>query len=97
MKKIAFTVIGIMLLMPIFAGAATLTCTGDSYNTFCGTAAGAFNSTGYSNTFIGSTAGYYNTTGNNNTFLGRLAGYSNNGYENIFIGHEAGYYNEDGG
>jgi trimeric autotransporter adhesin len=96
MKKMALTVIFIMTLMPVFAGAAVLTCTGDDYNTFCGTVAGAYNSSGYSNTFIGSSAGYSNTTGTNNTFLGRLAGSASNGYENIFIGHEAGYNSDSG-
>jgi hypothetical protein len=63
-------------------------------NTFSGSQAGLYNTTGAYNTFSGSQAGYSNTTGNYNTFSGFYAGYANTiGSNNTFIGDYAGVNN----
>jgi len=67
-------------------------------NTFIGTLAGTFNTTGASNTFVGHSAGIANSTGGGNTFLGEDAGSNNTiGNSNTFIGENAGKANIDNG
>ncbi|HFC10863.1 MAG TPA: hypothetical protein ENJ75_01570, partial [Candidatus Kaiserbacteria bacterium] len=68
-----------------------------SYNSFVGTSAGQFNTTGYNNSFVGYAAGQFNTTGYNNTFVGRSAGNINTtGSSNTFVGRSAGNNNTTG-
>ncbi len=59
-------------------------------NTFLGTSAGAFNTTGDENTYLGTLAGGFSQTGSRNLFLGARAGMGNQGSGNVFIGYSAG-------
>ena len=66
-------------------------------NTFIGTNAGQFNTTGNGNLYAGTLAGRDNTTGFQNVFLGAFAGRDNiDGASNIFVGNAAGRSNTDG-
>jgi trimeric autotransporter adhesin len=70
---------------------------GERYDTFIGSNAGYFNTTGDFNSFLGSYAGYSNTTGFRNSFIGSNAGvFNTTGYFNSFLGSEAGYSNTTG-
>jgi hypothetical protein len=66
-------------------------------NSFIGTYAGYYNSTGNDNTFGGACSGYENTTGGGNTFIGWAAGYYNTtGGANAFYGINSGVSNTSG-
>jgi hypothetical protein len=78
-------------------GAGNSTTGDDDNDTFIGSVAGYFNTTGGYNTFVGQSAGYRNTTGWYNTFVGTWAGqYNTTASYNTFIGHQAGYNNSTG-
>ena len=67
------------------------------FNTFVGSDAGRFNTTGFNNDFFGLNAGRSNTTGNNNAFFGNSAGFNNTtGIFNAFFGTAAGWINTNG-
>jgi len=67
------------------------------YNSFFGTYAGQFNTSGEQNTFVGGSGGRSNTTGTGNTFVGYLAGFNNTtGSLNTSLGQFAGSYNTTG-
>jgi len=71
--------------------------TGVGNNTFIGTNAGLYNTTGSNNNFIGNQAGFSNTTGSNNNFFGLNAGQNNTiGNNNYFFGRNAGVSNTTG-
>jgi len=66
-------------------------------NTFMGSNAGAFNTTGFSNSFFGQAAGLANTTGLHNSFFGMSSGKDNvSGSSNSFFGIAAGHDNVSG-
>ena len=61
-------------------------------NTFYGTDAGTYITSGTACSFFGALAGYQNTTGDYNTFVGYAAGLGNvAGSGNVLIGERAGY------
>ena len=66
------------------------------YNSFFGSRAGFYNTSGKKNTFIGYAAGYKNKTGEENAFLGSFAGTNSLGSYNTFLGPYAGYKNTTG-
>lgn len=71
----------------LFAGVGTGRVNAGSFNTFVGSVAGNFNTTGGNNSFFGSGAGYATTTGANNSFFGRDAGiFNNTGGNNTLLG-----------
>ncbi|MFK7937334.1 MAG: hypothetical protein AB8G22_27720, partial [Saprospiraceae bacterium] len=66
----------------------------DNRNTFLGTNAGEFNTSGFNNIFIGNYAGRKNTTSSNNTYVGYLAGSeSTTSLNNTYVGTFAGIRN----
>jgi hypothetical protein len=75
---------------------AGYSCTAAS-NTFVGSSAGRFNTTGYDNVFVGDHAGYDNISGIWNTFVGFEAGRANKmGGGNTFVGRQSGYNSVNG-
>lgn len=73
-----------------FAGTSILSTS--FYDTFIGSYAGYYTTSGSYNTFLGTGAGILNTTGNNNTSVGFLAGYGNaTGTGNVNLGYYAGF------
>ncbi len=66
-------------------------------NSFFGSEAGKFNTTGVDNSFFGSDAGRLNSTGGDNSFFGSDAGRNNStGEDNSFFGRDAGRDNTSG-
>ena len=69
----------------------------NNFNTFVGSDAGRFNTTGSFNAFFGQNAGRSNTTGNSNAFFGTAAGRDNTtGFNNAFFGRFSGFNNVSG-
>jgi len=67
------------------------------FNTFLGSNAGLFNTTGSKNSFYGRFAGGLNTTGSKNSFYGFESGLSNmGGQQNAFFGANSGHSNSSG-
>jgi hypothetical protein len=65
-------------------------------NTFVGSVAGFFNTSGFTNVFVGDSTGYGNTTGGGNVFVGSSTGLSNTtGDYNTFVGTRAGRVNDN--
>jgi trimeric autotransporter adhesin len=95
MRKIAMQAMSIFVIMIMLASAAWAGHETDS-NTWSGSAAGNFMSSGSANSMFGSEAGRVLSTGYRNVILGFRAGYMlAGGSGNIFIGYEAAY-NETG-
>ncbi len=67
-----------------------------SANTFVGSQAGAFNTTGNSNSMFGWEAGSGTFQGNNNSFFGAEAGGVTSGSGNSFFGKDVGHFNRGG-
>jgi hypothetical protein len=77
-----------------FIGRNTWAANTGTYNSFIGSGAGNYNTSGYAGTFLGYNSGSLNTTGVANTFLGYQSGFINTtGTGNTFIGVDAGYKN----
>jgi hypothetical protein len=78
-------------------GAGAENAVADTKNSFFGSDAGEFNTSGDANSFFGYFAGQSNTTGRDNSFFGSGAGTSNTtSGENSFFGHNAGGLNTTG-
>jgi len=79
----------------LFAGASN--SNDSNSNSFFGSSAGYFTSTGLYNVFFGYQAGIDTTTGSHNTFVGSSAGHENiNGDKNTFMGDWTGYNTTSG-
>ena len=88
MKKMAMVMMGIMMIVAMWAGQGWAGVD----DTLLGNNAGHSLTTGnYYNTFIGSSAGYSNNSGNYNTYIGSGAGSSSSGSRNVFLGYYAGH------
>ena len=68
-----------------------------SFNSFFGSKAGEYITTGAHNSFFGRASGITNTTGEHNVFIGSSSGYFNTtGSKNVYIGFQSGNYTNTG-